>query len=104
MPNDEKSKVTGLEGLLNGVPLDPKDQWRMAARVNSIRDIILEFVTSHALETSNPAVEGMEFDDAREYFKQKQKELENNYLEAMNSKRASSIEKKAKDARYRRFR
>lgn len=104
MPEDNEKKITGLEGLLNGVPLDPKEQWRMAARVNSIRHIILEFVASFAIENKDPQVEGMDFDEALDYFKDKQRTIEDALLEKMNEKRAEEIEKKAKDARYRRFR
>lgn len=93
MPNEEK-KVTGLEGLLNGVPLSPKEQWRIAARVNAMRDVLVEFIAAQQ--------EG-DYDKNKQAVSDKMVLLEDKYLEAMNEARAKDIEEKVKDARYRRF-
>ena len=92
---EEKKKVTGLEGLLNGVPLSPKEQWRIAARVNAMRDVLIEFLASQ---------QGGDYDETKEAVSNKMAILEDKYLDAMNEARAKNIEEKVKDARYRRFR
>jgi len=100
MPNEEdkKDKITGLEGLLNGVPLDPKQQWRMAARVNAMRDVLIEFIAAYSCEHGSK-----DFDEVKGDVKEQLKTLEDKYLETMNKVRAEEIEAKAKNARYRRF-
>lgn len=94
----DKDEMPGLEGLLNGVPLSPKEQWRMAARVNSIRDIIIEFIAAKV-----SAEEETDYTETKEMLVERQKEIENKYLTAMNEARSKNIEEKAKEARYRRF-
>ena len=37
-------ELKSLEGLLNGVPVGPQAQWKMVARVNSLRHIIIEHI------------------------------------------------------------
>lgn len=90
--------MPGLEGLLNGVPLSPKEQWRMAARVNSIRDIVIEFISARVSEQ-----EETDYNETKKKVTQRQKEIEDKYLDAMNKAREKDIKEKAKDARYRRF-
>jgi len=99
MPNEDK-KMTGLDGLLKGTPMEPTQQWKMVARVNAMRDILVDFLASEMVG-QDPTVS---VDDHKEVIKEKVQALEEQYLESINKARAERITEKAKDARFRGFR
>ncbi len=89
--------IQGLAGLLNGTPVSPKEQWKLAARVNSLREMIIELIAAEMSDDST------EFEQSKLQVRQKQQALEQKFLDKMFEKRAETIKEKAKDARYRKF-
>ena len=98
----DKTKAN-LTGLLNRTPVEPREQWRIAARGNSIRDMILEVCAMSMVEQAEKEGAEQSYDIALQIVQSKQKEIEEKYLIAMYKKREDTIIKKSKSARYRRY-
>lgn len=96
---DDK-EMSAMQGLLNGVPLEPKLQWKMVARVNAMRQILIEFI---AAEKANTGEESIDIEELKKQIGDRIDELEERCLEKINDKRKEGIKERAKEARYRSF-